>query len=269
MQLSRDSVEKAFQQVVRRAFLLPEIAAVNVRDVVLEKNADWQRDIHRAVDAGWHDTMSDVDMCVVVRKNPEESISEETYMHRLDRFGFGVENCLGRCFVQGNKMARIITREGMRYDFGFSFVTEAHAPFWQMEQLPEETENAHWSLSKMEEFWFVQVQALAKLYRRDYLIADHLAHMNLNETLVQQMVLRDIEKGTCHHRYGDGEAAVYEKYLACYQGQKQDGRFCIIARKLYAAAMAYDELMQIFYPQVHKRSSIFFSLWNAYDAGMA
>lgn len=268
MQLNRESMEKAFHQVVNQALLLPEIAEVNVRDVVMEQNADLQKKIHQAMDAGWHDVLSDVDICVVVRKNPKESISEEKYMHRLDRFGFGAENCLGRCFVPENKMARIITREGMRYDFGFSFQPDEHAPLWQMEQGDEPEENRHWPLWKEEAFWFVQVQALAKLYRRDYLIADHLAHVNLNETLVQQMVLRDMQKGTCHHRYGDGEAAVYEKYLSRYPEPKGDERFCAIARKLYAAAMAYDELIQIFYPQAQQRSSLFLKLWNAYDTGM-
>lgn len=271
MQLNRESMEKAFQQMVQRAFLLPEISAVKVRDVVLERNGDLPGRIRRAMDAGWHDVLSDVDVCVVVRKNPEENTDENVYMHRLDRFGFGAENCLGRCFAAENKMARIITRKGMRYDFGFSFVPDEGAPLWQMEPGTGPEDNSHWPLWKMEEFWFVQVQALAKLYRRDYLIADHLAHRNLNETLVQQMVLRDIEKGTCYHRYGDGEKAVYEKHLSVYHdhGKKQDDRFCSIARKLYAAAAAYDELMQVFYPGMQQRSPLFSELWNAYDAGMA
>ena len=33
--------------------------------------------------------------------------------------------------------------------------------------------------------------------------------MNLNETLVQQMVLRDMEYGTNHHRYGCEEPIAY------------------------------------------------------------
>ena len=49
------------------------------------------------------------------------------------------------------------------------------------------------------------MQALGKLLRRDYLIADHLAHMLIMEGLVLQMEMRDAKYGTNIHRYGYGE----------------------------------------------------------------
>ena len=69
--------------------------------------------------------------------------------------------------------------------------------------------NPNWPIENINRFWFVQIQALGKLYRKDFLISNHLANMNLNETLVQQMVLRDMEHGTNHHRYGYVEKIAY------------------------------------------------------------
>ena len=46
------------------------------------------------------------------------------------------------------------------------------------------------TIENINRFWFIQIQALGKLYRKDYLISSHLANMNCNETLVMQIVLR-------------------------------------------------------------------------------
>ena len=72
--------------------------------------------------------------------------------------------------------------------------------------------NINWSLEKIYQFWFVQIQALGKLYRNDFLISSHLANSNINETFVQQMVLRDLKYHTNHHQYGDKEDLIYLKY---------------------------------------------------------
>ena len=74
----------------------------------------------------------------------------------------------------------------MRYDFGFEFEYNDTAEFITLQTEEDKCNNPNWSIENVNRFWFVQIQALGKLYRKDFLISDHLANMNLNETLVQQ-----------------------------------------------------------------------------------
>lgn len=89
--------------------------------------------------------------------------------------------------------------------------------------------------------------------------------MNLNETLVQQMVLRDMKYGTNHHRYGYEEELIYVKYQGMCPMKSGNDTFDLIADKLYSAALAYDELTKIFYPEYEGRSEIFFEIWKCYE----
>jgi hypothetical protein len=100
----------------------------------------------------------------------------------------------------------------MRYDFGFEFEYEGDDAIFFEPQI-DEKENINWSSDNINRFWFIQVQALGKLYRKDYLISSHLANMNCNDTLVMQMVLRDLEHRTSHHRFGYAEELEYTKDL--------------------------------------------------------
>lgn len=222
--------------------------------------------IKEAVEKSYHDVLSDIDLTVTVRMSPCDMITPEQYMCRLDRYGITQENCLGIVQVRESRLYRIILKNGMRYDFGFDFVFDEKASALanviavEMEQgkdlelLPYEQENR---------FWFVQIQALAKLYRNDFLIADHLANMNINETLVQQMVLRDIKYGTRFHRYGYCEALEYlqnNKEKCPYQ--KENPIFSQIAEKLHAASVAYDRLAVKLNPQYEEQRQIFFAIWE-------
>ncbi|MBO4653077.1 MAG: hypothetical protein J5649_07160, partial [Lachnospiraceae bacterium] len=166
--------------------------------------------------------------------------------------------------VPENAMYRIIFRNGMRYDFGFEF-TYADGASVELGEAPAYTENANWPLENIRRFWFVQIQALGKLYRRDYLIGAHLANMNCNETLVMQMVLRDVKYGTNHHRYGYSEESEYVKDLGRMPYQSVDATFERIADQLYAAALAYDRLVKEFYPDYRDNSGDLFALWDWYD----
>lgn len=262
MEINFELYVQTLTEMVNRVLALPEVKRIRIRDVVLERNGAWPENIRQAAEKSWHDVCSDVDLCVCAEGIPAGDRGQ--YMQRMDRFGFGRENCLGRAFVPENNMWRLVTKGGMRYDFGFEFAESEAVPvsFFQDVELSEET--ALWPMAQAECFWFVQVQALGKLFRRDYLIADHLAHMNLNETLVQQMVLRDQKKGTNHHRYGDGEARIYEKYLSVCPLCTGDDSHDRIAKKLYAAAAAFDELMAHFEPAWEARTPLFMELWQCY-----
>lgn len=262
MEINFEKYVQALSETVRRAFSLTEVKHIRIRDVVLERNGAWSETIRQAAEKSWHDVCSDVDLCVCA-----EGIStadRAKYMQRMERFGFGREHCLGRAFVPENNMWRLVTLAGMRYDFGFEFIDSQNAAHLSFPETEARQEASLWPMESAERFWFVQVQALGKLFRRDYLIADHLAHMNLNETLVQQMVLRDQKKGTNHHRYGDGEERVYEKYLSVCPLCSGDDSHDRIAKKLYAAAAAFDELMVHFEPAWEARTPLFTELWQCY-----
>ena len=88
--------------------------------------------------------------------------------------------------------------------------------------------------------------------------------MNCNETLVMQMVLRDIKYGTNHHRYGYSEELEYVKYLGQSPFKCEDQTFNRISDYLYAVALSYDRLAKNFYPEYNSRSEVFFDIWRSY-----
>lgn len=271
------SKEIMYQNLLERigtAFSLPEVCGIEIKGIYIEKGMDKESICHlaeRAVSCSFHDILSDIDLSVMIRKSPRDIVSEEEYVKRIDRFGFTEERCLGICYMHDSKIYRIIMKNGMRYDFGFRFVMDETAAPVELQKPACQTvykaeENANWPRENINRFWFVQIQALAKLYRKDYLISDHLANMNLNETLVQQMVLRDLKYGTNFHRYGYAEVLEYKKVGSQdYPYKKDDDSFNLIASKLYSAAVTYDRLTKVFYPMETERLHLFLSIWDFYD----
>lgn len=262
MEINFEKYVQALSETVRRAFSLPEVKHIRIRDVVLMRNDALTDGIRWAAEKSWHDVCSDVDLCVCAEGIPAEDRGR--YTQWMERFGFGRADCLGRFFVPDNSMWRLVTLAGMRYDFGFKFIDSPSTARFSFPETEARQEETLWPMESAERFWFVQVQALGKLFRRDYLIADHLAHMNLNETLVQQMIVRDQKKGTNHHRYGDGEERIYEKYLSVCPLCTGDDSHDRIAKKLYAAEAAFDELMLHFEPAWEARTPLFTELWQCY-----
>ena len=265
MQINREIITIELDKLIDRIFQLSEVTAVKVRDVVMEKGEDRSDKLQDAIGKSYHDCCSDVDLAVVVMLSSKETISEQEYMKRIDRFGVSEENFLGFCYVEGNNMYRIIMKNGMRYDFGFEFSYDESADIVSFAPKEEEYDNPNWSRDNVNRFWFMQLQALGKLYRKDFLIGSHLANMNLNETLVQQMVLRDMKYGTNHHRYGYEEELTYLNYKGRCPVKSGNDTFDIIADKIYSAALTYDELTKAFYPEYESRSGIFFEIWKCYE----
>ena len=263
--LSKESMEKAFQKYLECLFKLQEIKSARVRDITIDR-ANMGYAAARAFEAGYHDCFSDVDLSVRVCLPADGSLLPEAYMKRIDRFGVHENTALGWLFVPENRMYRLVFKNGMRYDLGFEFEYGGNAVPVFEEQRDDQEQNGHWRKENIHRFWFVQVQALGKLYRRDYLISSHLANLNCNETLVMQMVLRNLKYGTNHHRYGYSEALEYVKDLGKMPYQTDDPTFCRIADHLYAAALSYDRLAKVFYPQYQPRSGDFFAIWNGYEA---
>jgi hypothetical protein len=267
--LSRQIMESEFEKYINKIFKLPEVENAKVRDVIIDR-ANKADTIKKAFDIGYHDCYSDIDFSIMVRLPKNGSISADEYTKGVDRFGVNEDTALGWAFVPENQMYRIIFKNGMRYDFGFDFeyveddLLKSEIENSQENKSYKEIQNEHWPIENINRFWFVQIQALGKLYRKDYLISSHLANMNCNETLVMQMVLRDIKYGTNHHRYGYSEELEYVKYLGKSPYKTDDITFNRISEHIYAAALAYDRLAKEFYPKYKERSSTLFEIWDYY-----
>lgn len=264
---NRENVRLELNKLLSRVFTLEEIDCVKIRDIEIRSNAHREEKVEEALEESYHDCYSDVDLAVVVKLSPKDVVTQMQYMKRIDRFGFDRESCLGILFVAENNMYRIIQKNGIRYDFGFHFVYDDNAREISLGTEAEYYDNPKWSVENIDRFWFVQIQALGKLYRNDFLIGDHLANAGLNETLVQQMVLRDMEHNTNHHRYGYSEKLEYLKNRNSCPYKTDNEVFNLIADKLYCAALAYDELAAQFYPEYEKRSPVYFGIWESYEQG--
>lgn len=265
MLLNRESMTKALHNLINQVFSLPEITYIRIRDIIIKNDDTLSEKIELAMDRSYHDCYSDVDLYVNVKLSAKDTITPVEYMKRIDRLGIKEEECLGIIFSKENRLYRIVLKNGMRYDLGFEFEFNENIEY--VKRLPQKEiyNNPNWPIKNINSFWFIQIQALGKLYRKDYLIADHLANMNLNETLVQQMVLRDIKYGTNIHRYGHEEELVYLKYQDKCPLQTENDTFNLIADKLYCAALTYDALTKYFYPDYESRTSDFWKIWKCYE----
>lgn len=258
--MTRQAATAHLLALAQRLFQLPECAGLEIRQVIIRREDFWQaadpaQMIEAAMDACWHDGYSDIDMKVLTTGDPGHPLDW------LEPVGIDEAHCLGFFMVPENRACRIVFREGFRYDI------TVEAPGRDIPlRAAQVAEHPHWPREAVNRFWFVQVQALGKLYRRDYLIARHLAHMQLNETLVAQMVLRDLRLGTHHHRYGGQEEAVYQRYGGMCPIATGDAAFDEIAGLLYCAARAYDELVLAFYPQEEARTPVLMKIWEQYEA---
>ena len=262
--INRDFVELSLLHYVDKLLALPEIEGVKLCDVVIQNDEHKEANVTEAINKSYHDCYSDSDISIIVNLPTNSKITPLEYMKHPSRFGITPDKYLGFFKTADSGIYRFVFKDGTRYDFGFEFRYDDSFSDIELQIEPERYSNPDWPVEKVDEFWFVMVQALGKLYRKDYLISSHLANVNLNETLVQQMVLRDIEYGTNHHRYGYSEALVYRKYEGQNKFVTGDDTFDMIANKLYAAALAYDELTKKFYPEYEARSDILFDIWKCY-----
>ncbi len=240
---------------------LPEVQHLLVKGCRLERPAPGeplpQDAVRRAMAACWHDGLSDVDMTIVVKN----AAACADFFRHPRRFGVDEDSCLGWFVTEDSGVCRVVFRQGFRYDLT---VQSAHEPPREQPSLTV-SGKGEWPMEAVNRFWFVQVQALGKLYRGDYLISRHLAHMQLNETLVMEMVLRDAAHGTCHHRYGYRESAVYRQFEGLCPILTGDAEFDGIAAQLYCAAMACDQLTAAFHPEQPPRTPALMDIWQEYE----
>lgn len=264
IRIDRDSAEFSLLRFIDNLLILPEIEGVKLCDIVIQNNEHMETNVKKAFDQSYHDCYSDSDIDIIVNLPPNSKVTPLEYVKHPGRLGITPDQYLGFFRTSDSGIYRIIFRDGTRYDMGFEFRYDDSFLDIELEKEPERYSNPKWPIEKVDEFWFVMIQALGKLYRRDYLIGSHLANMNINETLVQQMILRDVAHGTNHHRYGYSEKLTYRQYIGQNRFVTGDDTFDRIADKLYAAALAYDELTKEFYPEYQERSEILFDIWQCY-----
>jgi len=264
IQIDRDFVEVSLLRYINQLLALPEIEGVKLCDMVIQNNEQKEERLKEAVNKSYHDCYSDSDISVIVNLPTNSKVTPEEYRNHPSRFGITPDKYLGFVKTGDSGIYRVIYKDGTRYDFGFEFRYDDSYKDIEFGNEPERYSNPKWPIEKVDEFWFVLIQALGKLYRKDYLISSHLANVCINETLVQQMILRDIKYGTNHHRYGYSEELTYCKYEEQNAFVTGDKTFDLIAGKLYAAALAYDDLTKAFYPGYEKRSEILFDIWECY-----
>lgn len=265
IEIDRNYVELSFLRYIDNLLSLPEIEGVKLCDIVIQNNESKEANVKEALNQSYHDCYSDSDISIIVNLPTNSKITPLEYMKHPSRFGITPDKYLGFFKTVDSGIYRIIFKDGTRYDFGFEFRYDDSFKDVELQAEPERYSNPKWPIEKVDEFWFIMIQALGKLYRRDYLISSHLVNININETLVQQMILRDIERGTNHHRYGYSEKLIYHKYEGQNKFVTGDETFDMIADKLYAVALAYDELTKEFYPEYEERSEVLFDIWQCYN----
>ena len=263
--LTKEKMEELFLQFLQEIFGHPEVTGCCVKDVVITRET-MEDAGKKAFEASFHDLYSDVDLSVTVCLPKDGSVTPEEYNKRIDRFGVTADTALGWMFVPENSVYRIIFYNGLRYDLIFEFEYADDVSLVLEDFVSPVEDNSAWPVDNINRFWFIQLQALGTLYRKDHLISAHLANVNCNETLVMQMIMRDQQYGTNHHRYGYSEELEYEKDLGRVPYRSDDPVFNRIADRLYAAALTYDRLVKCFYPEYRDRSGAFFDIWDWYES---
>ncbi len=279
MEINKQMMTIETRKFLKTIFSLPEIEKVAIKDIVIESLED-KVHIEEGLEKCFHDKFSDVDFNLWVKLSRED-FEEQTpiYKRYFPRLGlkdkiFGVvfqermkgETCkegLRICLKSGFRMdVTCFTRYDERVltlpqsDLREHIVLKQEKDFWE-----------DWDLDKINEFWFISIQALGKLMRKDYLIADHLAYMLLMEGIVVQMVMRDNQYGTNVHRYGYGEELAYlnvDMKGAEVFKTKNDKVYNAIVEHLYAAVVSYDQLVQKVNPLYMSRKDVFFEIWRTY-----
>lgn len=142
------------------------------------------------------DKYSDVDMKIILSNNTLIDIE-----HILDEIAAAFAPVFGYEVIgHATKDAiRLCLENGMRFDLVIRYPSDKVGAAGE-DTLAVQVDRL------VNQFWFFAVMALVKLGRRDYLIGSHLALELYQLIIVVKMLVRDAEKGTNIHRFGDGES---------------------------------------------------------------
>lgn len=279
MEINKQTMAAETRAFLKTIFSLSEIEKVAIKDTVITSLED-EIHIQEGLEKCFHDKFSDIDLNLWIKLSQEDFEGEtplyKRYFPRLDLEDkvFGVVFVTRIDEVTCKEGLRICLKSGFRMDVTcFTHCDETAVTLPQSDvreyvvKKQEQNFWEDWDLDKIDSFWFVTIQALGKLMRKDYLIADHLSYMLLMEGLVIQMVIRDNEYGTNIHRYGYGEQLDYLLVeMADAEVFKVAGEevYNEIVTNLYRAAASYDRLAQKANPLYKSRLAIFFEIWRTY-----
>lgn len=250
------------KNILQSLFSLPELENIIIKGVEVSSLED-EYAINRAFNNCYHDMYSDVDIEMKIKLNQSEyDCNTSIYADCLERLGFA-NDVLGISYhsTEGRgEVIRICKANGMRFDLIIAAERTEGIPLLPHTIISEE-------LRRINNFWFVAVQALGKLMRKDYLIASHLAHMLIQEGLVLQMVERDNDKNTNFHRFGYGEDLEYLTIINQEDisfANTCDDIFNHIVRLIYSAVISYDRLCFSLNNSYKSRLDNFLNIWRCY-----
>lgn len=263
IKISRKLMYQEAKKMLQSLFSLPELEKIIIKGVQIASLED-EHNISRAFHNCYHDMYSDVDIEMKIELNQSEyNSTSPIYADCLARLGLD-NDILGMshyCTEERGEVIRLCKTNGMRFDLIISAECREGIPLLPHSNISEDME-------KINNFWFVAVQALGKLMRKDYLIASHLAHMLIQEGLVLQMIIRDNEKNTNYHRFGYEEELEYLTILNQEDisfANTSDDKFNHIARLLYSAVKSYDILRLSFKDSLYKsRLENYLEIWSCY-----
>lgn len=276
MDINKEIMEKEAKNFLSVLFTLPEVEKVQIKDVLIS-SIDDNESIMKGLKKCYHDKYSDVDINAYLKLHPNDFNGETPiYKKYFSRLGFQ-DKVFGIAFqgrIKDKEGMRICLKNGVRIDFFYFCRCDELAPLLSYEQtntMEPAKENvcisAGWDLEKADWFWFVAIQALGKLMRRDYLISSHLAHTLIMEGLVAQMVMRDNQYNTNFHRYGYSEKLEYVSVELTPSNEfktSDDGTYNYITELLYQAAASYDKLILQLSDGYVSRLEIFLEIWKSY-----
>jgi hypothetical protein len=278
MNINKEIMEQEAKIFISTLFTLPEVEKLQIKDVFI-LSVDDNENLMKGLNQCYHDKYSDVDINVYLKLHPADFEAETPiYRKHFSRLELQ-DKIFGIAFqerVYNKEGMRICLKTGVRIDFTCFCRSDELAPLLTQSPLPlvehtgvdkNSTTLAKWNLEKADWFWFVAIQALGKLMRKDYLISSHLAHTLLMEGLVVQMLIRDNKYNTNFHRYGYEEKLEYLQVDVIDSKEfklPEDATHNHIVDLLYKAVISYDNLVPLLNPKYICRSDIFFDIWRSY-----
>jgi len=147
------------------------------------------------LDYGLLDVYSDIDMEIYLSNNAPVDFAgllEALEDKFCAVFGYQIFN------YDDRDTLRLCLENGWRFDLTFIYSGQT---------APRDADDSFLANAQktMNEFWYTAVLALVKFGRGDYLVASHLALELCRLNIAVQMLLRDNEKKTSKHRFGDKE----------------------------------------------------------------
>lgn len=276
MEINKEIMRQEAKSFLSVLFTLPEVESVQIKNIFISSINDCES-IIKGLEQCYHDKYSDIDINAYLKLHPNDYNSEtpiyKKYFSRL-----GIQDKIFGIAFQGRfndkEVIRICLKTGVRIDFTCICSCNELAPLLTPNQASineNKIQNAsfslNWDLEKADWFWFVAIQALGKLMRKDYLISSHLAHALIMEVLVAQMVMRDNKYNTNFHRYGYSEKPEYLQVDVTFAKEfkvSNDVTYNHIAELLYQAIVSYDKIILQLNSNYTRRCELFLEIWKSY-----